>query len=569
MTQIKSWRLLALATSIAVSVSLGALAGPAAASARPSRPAATSACPSGNASGGLPRKAPRTQAPRAVTATPATRARPPGSAQAFARDVLGEAIVPPGSVRTTIGRGSTLAKPIAALITKGLTDDFRAYKVSRSVSAVAAYEKMHLPRGARVAGAGKGCLHQALSYIVLLSIPVSGRHEYSASLAIGIVPQTSRSSVLRIDAQVVWVGSRPAAEKASPSSALQLTVFRSDQAGGGNVTMALRGAQERKVTSLLNSLPVGARAECAQSDPLYELQYTSARSTFTAKAYGCGGTITVAQNGKPAALLHDGSLSLVRLINGFLPAALRIGRNNMNTGNWAGWVSVNPPSPPGQYEVAFGEWTVPKVSCDFLEMAADSEWVGIDGFNESTVEQAGTDTYCEAGQGTYWAWWELFGTSVNGGEEVGLPGSYHVHPGDRVSVTVVAGHGSGNSALDFPGEGTYLFTIVNFTQGWQFQVIEPESGALKPSLQNLTAEWIVEQPGCFWACQALAQFGTVTFTSMTLTTNQFDYPFGTASPPSMFQGFPVNLVSGGTTKETGSALGGVTGNSETVTFLHK
>jgi hypothetical protein len=274
-------------------------------------------------------------------------------------------------------------------------------------------------------------------------------------------------------------------------------------------------------------------------------------------------------NGRPAALLHDGSLSLVRLINGFLPPALQIGRNNMNSGNWAGWVSVNPPSPPGQYEVASGEWTVPKISCDFLELAADSEWVGIDGWGESTVEQAGTDTYCEAGQGTYWAWWELFGTPVNGGEEVGLPGSYHVHPGDRVSVTVVAGHGSGDAALDFPGEGTYLFDIANLTEGWHFQVIEPESEPLKPSLQNLTAEWIVEQPGCFWACQALAQYGQVTFTDMALTTNQFDYPFGTPSAPLMFQGFPVDLVSGGTLKETGSPLSGATGNSETVTFLHK
>ena len=481
--------------------------------------------------------------------------------------MLGEAVLPPGSASTTIGRGSALAAPSAAPVTKGLTDIFRAYKVGRSASAVVAYETAHLPRGASLEGAGRGCIHKALSYVVLLSVPVKGSHEYSAALAIGVAPLGSRSSLLRIDAQVLWVPSRSAAEKAQAGSVLQLTIFRSDQTGG-NVTVSLGGEQERKVTALLNSLPLGARSECAESDPLYQLQYTSSRSSFLATGYGCGGTVTVTGNGKQAAPLHDGNLGLVSLINGFLAPGLQIARNNMNSGNWAGWVSVNPPNPPGQYEVASADWTVPKVSCDFLEMAADSEWVGIDGWNESTVEQAGTDTYCEAGQGTYWAWWELFGTPVNSGLEQGLPGNYHVHPGDRVSVEVVAGHGPGDAALEFPGEGTYLFTIEDFTEGWGFQVIEPQSAPLKPSLQNLTAEWIVEQPGCFWACQALAQYGQVTFTDMSLTTNALDYPFGTPSPPSAFQGFPVDLVSGGTLKETGSSLTG-SGSTETVTFVHK
>jgi len=517
------------------------------------------------ASSGCPKPRVTGFADRVMSGSEAVRATPPKSAQAFARDVLREAVIPPGSVRTVIGRRSILATPVASPAVKGLTDLHSAYKVGRSVFSVLAYEKAHLPRGTRLAGIGRDCHKGTTSYFILLSVPVAGSHEYSAELAIGILSLRARSSLLRVDAQVVWVASRSARERAQASATLRLTVFRSNQVGG-NLTVTLRGSQERKVTGLLNSLPLGAPSQCAQRDPLYQLDYASANSRFRATGYGCAGTVLVAVNGKTAASLYDRNLGLVHAMNSFLSARLQISRNN-SAGGWGGWVNVSPPSPPGQYESTFADWTVPKVSCDFLEMAGASEWVGLDGFGGSTVEQAGTQSDCVLGQGTYAAWWELFGTPVAGGSQVDLPGDDHIQPGDRVSVTVVAGHGSGDSSLFFPGQGTYLFTFVNFTENWGFQVIEPMQGALTPSPPNVTAEWIVEQPSCFWVCQALAQFGTVSFTGMFLTQNTFDYPFGPTFPPSAFPGLVVSLVTGSTLKETGSALTG--GNKEVVTFVHK
>ena len=502
------------------------------------------------------------------------RVRPPGSAGAFARDVLREAVIPPGSVRAVIGRRSILAAPAARPGIKGLTDLYRAYKIARPVSVVEAYEKRHLPRGARLAGIGRNCREGAISYFILLSVPVAGTHENSAGLAIGIASLGPRSSLLRVDAQVVWVASRSAAEKAPAAARLRLTIFRSNQFGG-NVTVTLAGASEREVTGLLNSFPVGAASECAERDPLYQLDYASPGSDFRATGYGCAGSVLVAVDRRAAAPLQDRKLSLVSLMNRLLPARLQISRNN-SAGGWAGWVDVSPPPPPvggGQYESAFANWTVPKVSCDPFEMAGASEWVGIDGFGESTVEQAGTQSDCVLGQGTYAAWWELFGTPVQGGLQVDLPGDDHIHPGDHVSVLVVAGHGSGDPSLFFPGEGTYLFTFENFTEHWGYQVIEPAPGALTPSPPNLTAEWIVEQPSCFWVCQALAQFGTVAFTGMSLSLNTQDYPFGGTFPPGdmslpgPFSGSAQSLTTDGTLKATGSSLVG--GNAEVVTFVHK
>jgi hypothetical protein len=559
--KIKPGRLsLLVAVGLAIPSGVAVLAGPALASAQSTRPtvraATASDCQKANTGAGFAGPHSGTQ-PASV--------RPPRSAKAFARAVLGEAAIPPGSARTVIGRRSILATPVATPAVKGLTDIYRAYKVARAESAVLAYVKKHLRRGVRLAGTGRDCNHGTVSYFVLLSAPVAGSHEYSAGLAIGVASLGKHSSLLRVDAQVVWVANRAATEKAQASARLQLTIYRSNP-GEGNVTVSLGGAQERAVTRLLNSLPLAARTQCAERDPLYQLDYVSPASSFRATGYGCSGAVLVAVNGRRAGPLHDGNLSLVRLLNSFLRENLKISRDNSD-GGWAGWVNVSPPSPPGQYESAFADWTVPKVSCDFGEMAGASEWVGIDGFGESTVEQAGTQSDCVLGQGTYAAWWELFGTPVEGGGQVDLPGDDHIHPGDHVSALVVAGHGSGNSSLLYPGEGTYLFTMVNFTEHWVFQAIQPMQGTLKPSPPNLTAEWIVEQPSCFWVCQALANYGQVSFTGMFLTLNNFDYPFGPTFPPSMFPGAVLSLVTGSTLKETGSSL--TNGNNEVVTFVHK
>jgi hypothetical protein len=566
---------LLLLACLAVTTGLSALAGPALATPRPLRmagqPSANSAgCPKAKAKGSsVP--ASDTEPARPVFAAAPVRAQPQ-SAGEFARDVLAEAVIPPGSVRATISSRSILATPVANPAIKGLTDIYSAYKIPLSVSAAEAYEKAHLPRGARLAGSGGDCDHGVRSLTVLLTVSVAGSHEYSAGLAIGLVSLGRRSSLLRVDAQVMWVASRPAAEKAQASADLELTIYGPQSVG--NMTITLSGAQEREVTRFLNSLPIGAAADCAESDPLYRLQYVSAAGSpeFLATGYGCAGTILVDVDGKTAAPLHDGNLGLVRLIDSFRPDGLKI-FEDASSGGWAGWVDT---LPPGSYQSSSATWTVPKVSCDPLENSAAVEWVGLDGFGESTVEQTGTQTFCEFGQDSYGAWWELFGTPVNGGALVNLPGNDHVHPGDQIFDQVVAGQGSPVAGPPggpgFPGAGQYLFYMVNFTERWSFWVIEPPS-ALNPSPPDQTVEWIVEQPSCFWTCQALAQYGQVTFTGMDLTLNTFAYPFGPVFPPGdpdspgPFNGFSVNLVTGTTLKETGSSLAG--GNREVVTFVHK
>jgi hypothetical protein len=284
----------------------------------------------------------------------------------------------------------------------------------------------------------------------------------------------------------------------------------------------------------------------------------------------------VAVKGKTTAPLHDGKLSLVRLINSFRPDGTTIS-GDISSGNWAGWAIVPPPAPKS-FQTVHATWTVPMVKCDPFEMAGAAEWVGIDGATPqaATVEQAGTETDCVLGQGTYHPWWELFGwpnrSDINDGAAVDLSGNLHVRPGDSVSAEVVAGQGSGGPGV--PGAGQYLFYLANLTEGWSTSIIQPQAVPLtNPVPPNQSAEWIAEQPSCFWICQALAQYGQVTFTDMFLSLNTLAYPFGAIfapgdpNPPGPFNGEEVDLISGSTIKATGSPL--INENTEVVTWHHK
>jgi hypothetical protein len=580
--KIKLGRLsLILAACLCLTAGLSIFAGPTLAARRPAHaagktPAVSTRCPGPDKGAGSAVLAQGLEPGRTLPSAEPARARRPRTAREFARNVLAEAAIPRSSVHTTISPKSILAAPVETPAIKGLTDLHHAYKVHQTAAAVLAYEKRHLPRGARLAGIGRNCDHGKDANVVLLSVPVSGSHEYSATLALGVAALGKHSALLRVDAQVSWVASRPAAERPPAGGVLQLTFQGSPAVGQVQVTLS--AAQQRAVTKLLNSLPIGAAAQCAERDPLYQLQYISASGSpaFSADGYGCAGTVLASVKGRTVAPLHDRNLSLVRLIDSFRPGGQTI-FGTVSSGNWAGW-TITPPPAPRRFQVASATWNVPAVSCDPFEMAAASEWVGIDGTgaHASTVEQAGTETDCVLGQGTYHPWWELFGwpnrSDINDGAAVYLSGDLHIHPGDIVSVEVVAGQGSGGAG--FPGANQYLFSLANLTEHWSTTMLQPPVTPLSsPVPPNQSVEWIVEQPSCFWTCQALAQYGHVTFNGMDLGLDTFAFPFGAIfppgdpNPPGPFNGQESDLISGSTVKATGSPL--LNENEELVTWLHK
>src|SRR5207237_2764707 len=74
--------------------------------------------------------------------------------------------------------------------------------------------------------------------------------------------------------------------------------------------------------------------------------------------------------------------------------------------NWSGYAVTGA---SGSVSDAKGSWTVPAIqgTCPSTNQYS-SFWVGIDGFSSGTVEQTGTDSDCQNGVPTYYAWFEFF-----------------------------------------------------------------------------------------------------------------------------------------------------------------
>jgi len=78
--------------------------------------------------------------------------------------------------------------------------------------------------------------------------------------------------------------------------------------------------------------------------------------------------------------------------------------------NWAGY--VDDPSSSGQIYEVRAEWSVPTiVKCaEASGTAVEVMWIGIDGWTNGNVSQAGTMSYCSAPGATpaYYDWWEFY-----------------------------------------------------------------------------------------------------------------------------------------------------------------
>jgi len=173
-----------------------------------------------------------------------------------------------------------------------------------------------------------------------------------------------------------------------------------------------------------------------------------------------------------------------------------------NSGNWAGYVDTG-----GTFSAVSAKWVVPTVTCSGTSALMAVQWVGIDGYGNSTVEQDGTATNCDGATPQYNAWYEMYGdASVSGGYMVTLsPSQYPVSPGNSMTASVLL---SG---------GEWTLKVVDNTAGWTFSTVITSSAPLATS-----AEVITESPGvCTSSCSvaALADFGTVAFTNISVTSS--------------------------------------------------
>ncbi len=144
--------------------------------------------------------------------------------------------------------------------------------------------------------------------------------------------------------------------------------------------------------------------------------------------------------------------------------AIGVHETGWASSNWSGYAITGT-----TYTSVTGEWDVPSVSAT-KSATYSSDWVGIDGFNNSSLIQTGTEADYYNGSAHYGAWWEILpapATFV----------SMTVQPGDHMQASIVKGSG-----------GTWTITLTNVTRKQTFTTQKSYSGP------GASAEWILEAP---------------------------------------------------------------------------
>jgi hypothetical protein len=166
--------------------------------------------------------------------------------------------------------------------------------------------------------------------------------------------------------------------------------------------------------------------------------------------------------------------------------------NVIKSSNWSGYASHLPRK--HVYHSVSASWVQPRARCATApgdEFAAF--WVGLDGYNSTSVEQIGTDSDCAGATGTtphYYGWFEMFPAA---------PVNFKnpVLPGDHMSASVT-----------FSGVEKYTLVLKDATRHWTRTIVRRN-----PNLARSSAEVITEAPSssATGAVLPLADFGTVRF----------------------------------------------------------
>jgi Peptidase A4 family len=205
--------------------------------------------------------------------------------------------------------------------------------------------------------------------------------------------------------------------------------------------------------------------------------------------------------------------------------------------NWSGYADTS--TMKGAFTKVSGSWKEPKVTCT-AEDRILATWVGLDGYNNTTVEQTGVDAQCFQGTAFYYTWYEMFPA---GPVEIGQT----VAPGDSISASVVR------------SSTKYTLTVTDSTHTANSGTATKTCKAT--SCFDTSAEWIAERPEYSTTGDVpLASYGTWKLTGGAVTSG------GKAGTISSYKPVEITMVdsTGKYSLSTPSALSG--GNSFTMTW---
>jgi Peptidase A4 family len=159
--------------------------------------------------------------------------------------------------------------------------------------------------------------------------------------------------------------------------------------------------------------------------------------------------------------------------------------------NWSGYADVS--TTLNTFTNVGGQWRTPAVHCN-KEDELTSEWVGLDGYSNATVEQDGTLSWCFEGKATYFTWYEMYpAATVTVGNSI--------RPGDKIAASVSRTGTSYTLALTDSTRPANSFSVTKTCA----------------TCQNESAEWIAERPAFAIGIAPLANYGSWTLNKATET----------------------------------------------------
>jgi hypothetical protein len=178
-------------------------------------------------------------------------------------------------------------------------------------------------------------------------------------------------------------------------------------------------------------------------------------------------------------------VALLKVLKNSKPGALVVRRSGLHPGHamardaictavcaydWSGYASSS--TTKQEYTSVTATWKIPTLTCT-AEQELSSQWVGLDGYSNNTVEQVGVLDWCFEGTAFYYTWWEMFpANSMTVGQTA--------KPGDLIVAKVSR---SGTS---------YTLALTDSTTTGNN--ISTKQSCAAATCLNQSAEWIDERP---------------------------------------------------------------------------
>jgi hypothetical protein len=198
-------------------------------------------------------------------------------------------------------------------------------------------------------------------------------------------------------------------------------------------------------------------------------------------AGGAGGAHLAAPAARSA--VHAGGLRMPA--PGVAPAVTS-GATTSYAYNWSGYAQTDA---NGTYKGIADTWTVPTVNTSLSGDQYSSDWVGIDGYSNGNLVQAGTEGDNIGGKAHYDAWTEIIPAA-----EVVLPG-LAIKPGNQIETIVLE-----------TSPNAWLMEVENLTTG------QSGSRTVHYVTPGASAETVHERPCIAGDCSQLSDLATLSKT---------------------------------------------------------